>query len=129
MSALTVPEAEALLRDAELSPCVEGGLREMKEILQACLQAGIPAAVGAEPCQDGASCAPKVQLVVRASDVEGVRALMRDRWVALVEGLGVDVASAPSREIPGDGELPCPACGTAAPLVEGACSDCGLQLE
>jgi hypothetical protein len=26
-------------------------------------------------------------------------------------------------------ELPCPACGTAAPLVEGACSDCGLQLE
>ena len=25
--------------------------------------------------------------------------------------------------------LPCPACGTAAPLVEGACSDCGLQLE
>ena len=28
-----------------------------------------------------------------------------------------------------DGELPCPACGTAAPLVEGACSDCGLVLE
>ena len=26
-------------------------------------------------------------------------------------------------------ELPCPACGTAAPLVAGACSDCGLQLE
>ena len=25
--------------------------------------------------------------------------------------------------------LPCPACGTAAPLVDGACSDCGLQLE
>ena len=26
-------------------------------------------------------------------------------------------------------EPPCPACGTAAPLVEGCCSDCGLQLE
>lgn len=26
-------------------------------------------------------------------------------------------------------ELPCPACGTAAPLIEGACSDCGLQLD
>lgn len=26
-------------------------------------------------------------------------------------------------------ELPCPACGHAAPLVEGACADCGLQLE
>jgi hypothetical protein len=24
---------------------------------------------------------------------------------------------------------PCPACGTAAALVQGACSDCGLQLE
>jgi len=23
----------------------------------------------------------------------------------------------------------CPACGTAAPLVDGACSDCGLHLE
>jgi predicted amidophosphoribosyltransferase len=26
-------------------------------------------------------------------------------------------------------EPPCPACGTAAPLIKGACSDCGLQLE
>ena len=23
---------------------------------------------------------------------------------------------------------PCPACGTAAPLVDGECSDCGLAL-
>jgi predicted amidophosphoribosyltransferase len=30
----------------------------------------------------------------------------------------------------GDAEHPaCPACGTAAALVDGACSDCGLQLE
>ena len=28
-----------------------------------------------------------------------------------------------------DGEPPCPACGTAAPLIDGACSDCGIQLE
>jgi predicted amidophosphoribosyltransferase len=27
------------------------------------------------------------------------------------------------------GDDACPACGTAAPLVRGACSDCGLQLE
>lgn len=27
-----------------------------------------------------------------------------------------------------DGEPPCPACGATAPLVDGACSDCGLQL-
>jgi predicted amidophosphoribosyltransferase len=30
---------------------------------------------------------------------------------------------------PASDEPPCPACGTAAPLVAGACSDCGLQLE
>ncbi len=24
--------------------------------------------------------------------------------------------------------VPCPACGTCAPLVDGACSDCGLFL-
>ena len=27
-----------------------------------------------------------------------------------------------------DGELPCPACGHAAALVDGACADCGLHL-
>jgi len=27
-----------------------------------------------------------------------------------------------------EGELPCPACGTAAPLADGACTDCGLVL-
>lgn len=27
-----------------------------------------------------------------------------------------------------EAEPPCPCCGTAAPLVAGACSDCGLQL-
>ncbi len=25
-------------------------------------------------------------------------------------------------------EPPCPACGTAAPLVDGPCGECGLQL-
>ncbi len=36
----------------------------------------------------------------------------------------------PTPEAPGgdDDVLPCPACGTAAPLVDGACSDCGLVL-
>jgi hypothetical protein len=27
-----------------------------------------------------------------------------------------------------DAEPPCPACGTAAPLVDGECSGCGLYL-
>lgn len=33
-----------------------------------------------------------------------------------------------TQEVDGEDEPPCPACGTAAPLVDGACSDCGLQL-
>jgi hypothetical protein len=41
---------------------------------------------------------------------------------------GLAPVAMPSEE-PAEGEYPpCPACGTAAPLVDGACSDCGLQL-
>jgi hypothetical protein len=39
------------------------------------------------------------------------------------EGLAPVVAKA------SDEHPPCPACGTAAPLRDGACADCGLQLE
>ena len=50
---------------------------------------------------------------------------MQGDWHAALAAEGV----APVKlEMVGD-ELPCPACGTAAPLVDGACSDCGLQLE
>jgi len=42
----------------------------------------------------------------------------------------VCLTSPPAEDAGGeqDGEPPCPACGTAAPLVDGACSDCGLVL-
>ncbi len=33
-----------------------------------------------------------------------------------------------TEEAPEGEEPPCPCCGTAAPLIDGACSDCGLQL-
>jgi predicted nucleic acid-binding Zn ribbon protein len=42
---------------------------------------------------------------------------------------GVDPVAVAMPEVADGEHLPCPACGTAAPLVEGACSDCGLQLE
>lgn len=54
-----------------------------------------------------------MELLVRERDVNRVLALM-GRFV--------------TAEPEGDGEPPCPACGTAAPLIRGACSDCGLQL-
>jgi hypothetical protein len=52
---------------------------------------------------------------------------MQQRWLDMVarEGTGAPVLAAHGD---GDGEPPCPACGTAAPPVDGACSDCGLYL-
>ena len=54
--------------------------------------------------------------------------MLQREWIGMVEQEGtahalVDVT--PTE----DGELPCPACGHVGPLVEGACSDCGLVLE
>jgi hypothetical protein len=56
-----------------------------------------------------------------------VAELYRSGWRDALdrEGIAPVTASADaSSEHP-----PCPACGTAAPLANGACSDCGLQLE
>ncbi len=54
-----------------------------------------------------------MELLVQKQDIPGVLALM-GRFV--------------TAEPEDGGEPPCPCCGTAAPLVRGACSDCGLQL-
>lgn len=55
-----------------------------------------------------------------------VAEVYRGDWRASLEREGL----APVAMSESDGEHPpCPACGTAAPLVDGACSDCGLQLD
>jgi hypothetical protein len=72
-------------------------------------------------------------VLVRQEDVERVQALVRSDWLQAAtregtidpEWLEQQRAAAAGP----DGYPPCPACGTAAPLVAGACSDCGLQLE
>lgn len=52
--------------------------------------------------------------------------LLRAGWSEALEREGLAPVAVEIRE---DAEhLPCPACGTAAELVEGACSDCGLFL-
>lgn len=51
---------------------------------------------------------------------------MRGEWHEMLAREGVAPVSC---AMPADGEHPpCPACGTAAALIDGACSDCGLQL-
>ena len=52
---------------------------------------------------------------------------MRGDWAAMLEREGV--APVVCAVADPSGEPPCPACGHAAPLVKGACADCGLQLE
>ena len=54
--------------------------------------------------------------------------MMQSEWLALVQREGTVASLQMARESDPEGEPPCPACGTAAPLVDGACSDCGLQL-
>lgn len=53
--------------------------------------------------------------------------LQRD-WIDMVHREGTVSTMGTAADVDDDGEPPCPACGTAAPLVDGACSDCGLHL-
>ena len=63
-----------------------------------------------------------------------MQALLKDDWAASLEkeGLPPVKSDAPftleSLKKASSDEPPCPACGTAAPLVNGECSDCGLYL-
>jgi hypothetical protein len=124
-------EALAALADVEVVPCLQAQLSDAKELLAACLAADIPATLDRAPrCHDGAcGCAPKLELLARAEDLPRVAALLEDRWRGMLAREGtVDEEGLPTApDAPGD-EPPCPACGTAAPLEEGACSGCGLQL-
>jgi hypothetical protein len=119
-------EAERALEEAEVVPVLQTSIPGGKELLAACLDAEIPAALGGgEGCTTG-GCAPKVQLYVREADLPRLQALLESRWRHLLDQEGTVPPTATEGEA--EGEPPCPACGTAAPLVEGACSDCGLQL-
>jgi hypothetical protein len=58
-----------------------------------------------------------------------IGALLRREWAEMLEREGTGQAVGIGVEAAEGEEPPCPACGTAAPLVEGACGECGLQLE
>lgn len=66
---------------------------------------------------------------MREEDLVGVGSLVRSEWQEVLDREGVEPAARMGIEAAEGEEPPCPACGTAAPLVEGACSECGLQLE
>jgi len=122
---LSADDAEARLDGVELITAMAGSIPEMKKLRDRALAAGIPALIG---CPGGGkSCGPKTHLLISEDEIPALAALLRDEWSDHLarEGLApVSVTLADDAE-----HLPCPACGTAAALVEGACSDCGIQLE
>ncbi len=123
-------EAAEVLEEAEVVPVLQATVPQAKEMLSVCLEAGIPAVLGGGPGCSTGGCAPRVLLYAREEDLPRLRDLLEKRWRALLEQEGTwKPPSSEQIDMGPDGEPPCPACGTAAPLVDGACSDCGLQLE
>jgi len=124
---VAVNDALESLAALPLVSCLAGSLAYVKEVRDKCLAVGIPAMAAAPTASRG--CGTKAHLLVESQDVPRVAAVLDGEWRASLEREGV----APPRlgvEAHGDGEHPpCPACGTAAPLTDGACSDCGLQLD
>ncbi len=130
--------ADQLLTGNTLVPCHEGAVAQARELERSLLDAEIPALLAKPPTKaccggGGCGCGAKVQVMVREEDLPKVAQIARDEWMQAVmrEGTleGMQLVPLKTGEGPVDGEPPCPACGTAAPLVEGACSDCGLQLD
>jgi hypothetical protein len=130
---MNADDAETALAETDLVPCLQAPLTDIKEIREACLAADIPVLLGREDAccgkGGGCGCAPKLQLLARSQDAPRIARLMHDRWRTMALQEGTVDADHPA-VAPADGDdPPCPACGTAAPLVGGACTDCGLQLE
>jgi hypothetical protein len=128
---MDMEEAEEALAEVELVACLEAALRDAKELRDACLTAEIPVLLDRGACcgKGGCGCAPKLQLLAREEDVPRIAHLVQERWRALALREGTVDLDHPSVIPPETGESPCPACGTAAPRVDGACAECGLQLE
>jgi len=115
-----------------LVPAAEAGLPEAKRLVARCRAEGIDATLGRTATCSSGGCTPKAQVLVRREDVPRVTAFLRSEWLDSMEQEGtLDpglIAKLRAARVTADGDPPCPACGTAAPLVNGACSDCGLRL-
>lgn len=128
---MTEQDAAKVLSDAELVPCAEMPLMDARRLVDACLGADVPALVHREACAK-VGCTPKFQVLVRPEDGPRVATLLQQRWMDSIQAEGLGSGGTLMQPPPAqdeEGEPPCPACGTAAPLVAGACADCGLQLE
>src|SRR5215208_7036456 len=124
-----------MLDGLPLVPCLSGSLPELKVVRDRCLAAGIPVMLGCP--SPSKRCGTRTHLLVEEDDVPRVAEVMRSDWHdSLVrEGLAPMVATShadadadPDGDADPDAEPPCPACGHAGPLADGACADCGLVV-
>ncbi len=140
VAALSTAEADSLLADADVVPCMQLAMADAKQLRERCLSAGFPVALGRDDhCTTG--CSPKVLLLARPDDLPRLGQLLRDSWLDMLraEGQSDEQAIAffeaammsenpESAATPSDAEPPCPACGHVGPLAQGCCGDCGLTL-
>lgn len=124
--------ADALLADQPLIAASAGSIPDMKALRARCLAAGIPAAVGCPPGAGKGCGGARTHLLVAEADLPRLGQLLRGDWHDHLAREGLTPVAAGTAELTtdddADGEPPCPACGTAAALVDGACADCGLAL-
>lgn len=127
---------QALASAAELVPFSEASVAQAREMERKLLEGDIPVALAKPPpkacCASGCGCGAKVQLLVREEDLPRVTQLLHGEWLAALEREGTMTPEVLVRlKVPAttEGDPPCPACGFVGPLKEGACADCGLQLE
>ncbi len=125
----------------EFVPFLEGTLLQIREVERQLAEQDIEVQLAKPPakacCGGKCGCGSKMQLLIRPDDAQRVAEVMRSEWLEAVRREGTLEAglvtlrtpSAAEAEAGAEGEPPCPACGFVGPLVEGACGDCGLQLE
>jgi hypothetical protein len=129
--------AQRALTDAEVIPYREGPLAAVKEFERECLSRDIPVVLAKAPPKEccaagGCGCGGKVQLLAREEDIPRIEEFFRAAWIEMVKQTGgqlVELKTSAPAEGEAEGEPPCPACGHVGALVEGACGDCGLQLD
>ncbi|MFO0601013.1 MAG: hypothetical protein U0228_37235 [Myxococcaceae bacterium] len=118
---------------AELVPCFEGPLAQMRELERQLTAQDIEVELAKPPakacCGGSCGCSSKLQLLVHKEDLQKVAQLMQQEWLDAVEREGKGGLVQLGTPVAEGQEPPCPACGFVGALVEGACGDCGLQLE
>lgn len=125
-------EDKNVLTNAAFVAVIEASIVDAKRLIERFQELDIPARLGPQCCGSG-GCTPKAQVLVSKEDVPRAVELLQGDWIEAMKREGtldlslIDKLRAAQSDP--DAEPPCPACGTSAPLVNGACSDCGLQLE